>query len=43
VQCQTERAQLQSTAQTCGSEIEWLKGHIDETYNEELVAARRYR
>jgi hypothetical protein len=43
MQCRTERAQLQSMVQTCDTEIESLKGHIDETYNEELVAARRYR
>jgi len=43
MQCRTERAQLPSTVQTRDTEIESLKGHIDETYNEELVAARRYR
>jgi hypothetical protein len=39
----TERAQLQSTVRTCDTETESLKGHIEGTYNEELLAARRYR
>jgi hypothetical protein len=43
MQCQTERAQLQSTVHTCGTETESLNGHIEGTYNEEFLAARRYR
>jgi hypothetical protein len=43
MQCQTEPAQLQSTAQTCDTESESLNGHIEGTYNEEFLAARRYR
>jgi hypothetical protein len=42
MQCRTERAQLQNMVQTCDTEIESLKGYIDEAYNEELITERRY-
>src|SRR5882724_5109792 len=43
VECEGDRLKLQASMQQCDTQIESLKADTEATYDEELVAARRYR